>query len=149
MRGVLRLPMDCMSHGLDLRISRPSTPEGQCPRRGAKVEAAVEELSYEGRPVAVVFNNRVRLVQEVEFGDPAIARFVEAIAAHILSPGRIAEGMSIEDGDCEFMARWLLMPNAAFAPLAHLPDERLADPFEVPLAEVARKRDDLARLAAS
>lgn len=107
----------------------------------------MKPIEYEGQLVAVVFGDRVRLLPEVEVGDPALARFVFAMAAHVLNPGRIAEGMDLKDGDCEFMARWLLMPNPAFVPLAHLSDHRLAELFEVPLAEVARKRDDLARLA--
>lgn len=36
------------------------------------------------------------------------------------------------------------MPDAAFVTLAHLPDARLAELFGVPVAEVARKRADLA-----
>lgn len=107
----------------------------------------MESIAYAGNLVAVVFGDRVRLLPDVEFGDGAVARFVFAMAAYVLNPGRIADGMDIEDGNREFMARWLLMPNAAFAPLAHLPDERLAELFEVPLPEVERKRDDLARLA--
>lgn len=107
----------------------------------------MDAVTYERRLVAVVFDGRVGLLPEIEFGDPVVARFVFAMASHVLSPGRIAEGREIVEGECEFMARWLLMPDAAFAPLAHLPDERLAELFEVPFCEVARKRDDLARLA--
>ena len=106
------------------------------------------DLYYDGRLVAVVSDDRAHLHPDVEFGDPLLARFVRAMAAYVLNPDRIADGDPIEPGDCEFMARWLLMPNAAFAPLAHLPEPRLAYIFEVPLAEVGRKRDDLARLAA-
>ena len=108
----------------------------------------MESITYEGRFVAVVFDERAHLHPEIEFGDRRVARFVFAMAAYVLNPDRIADDDPIEPGDCEFMARWLLMPNAAFAPLAHLPDSRLAEIFEVPLAEVARKRDDLARIAA-
>jgi len=108
----------------------------------------MDQIHYEGELAAVVADSRARLLPEVEFGDQRVARFVFAMAAHVLCSGRIEEGVAVEDGDCEFMARWLLMPNAAFAPLAHLPDARLAELFEVPLPEVARKRDDLIRLAA-
>lgn len=106
------------------------------------------DLYYDGRLVATIWDERAHMHPEIEFGEPRGARFVFAMAAYVLNPERIAGDDPIEPGDCEFMARWLLMPNAAFAPLAHLPDERLADIFEVPLAEVARKRDDLARIAA-
>ena len=108
----------------------------------------MQRITYDGRLVGVVFDDRARLVPDVEFGEPRLARFAFAMAAYVLNPDRIADDDPIETGDCEFMARWLLMPNAAFGPLAHLPDERLAEIFEVPLVEVARKRDDLARLVA-
>lgn len=108
----------------------------------------MESIVYEGNLVAIVFGDRVRLLPDVEFGDRRVARFVVAMAAYMLNPERVAEGEAIEEGECEFIARWLLMPNAAFAPLAHLPDDRLAEIFEVPMAEVARKREDLARVAA-
>lgn len=107
----------------------------------------VEIILYEGVPAAVVTGGQARLAPEVEFGDPAVARFVFAMAAYALDPTRLADGDRFEQVDAEFITRWLLMPNAAFAPLAHLADDRLAEIFEVPLAEVARKRDDLTLLA--
>lgn len=65
------------------------------------------------------------------------------MAAYALDPTRLTNADPFDQAEAEFVARWLLMPNAAFAALAHLPDARLAELFEVPLAEVARKRDDL------
>ena len=107
----------------------------------------VETIFYEGRLAAVVTQTEARLAPDVEFGDPAVALFVFAMAAYALDPTRLADGDPFKQVDAEFIARWLLMPNAAFAPLAHLPDAHLAELFGVPLAEVARKRDDLTRLA--
>ena len=108
---------------------------------------SVELIFYEGQLAAVVTGSEARLAPEIEFGDPTVSRFVFAMAAYALHPTRLADGDPFDQGEAEFIARWLLMPNAAFAPLAHLPDARLAELFEVPIAEVARKRDDLTLLA--
>lgn len=103
-------------------------------------------ITYEGEPVAVVRAGRAYLTLAAEHGDWAVRAFVLAMAACALDPARIADGDPFDQAEAEFIARWLLMPNAQFARLARLPDSRLADLFGVPIAEVARKRVDLARL---
>ncbi len=103
----------------------------------------MEWISYEGEPAAVVRGDRAYLMAAVEAGDPGVRDFVLMLAAYALDPARITDGDPFDQAEAEFVARWLLMPDAAFAPLAHLPDTHLADLFGVPVAEVARKRDDL------
>ncbi len=103
----------------------------------------MEWISYEGEPAALLRGDRAYLMPAVEAGDPAVRDFVLMLAAHALDAARIAAGDQFDQAEAEFCARWLLMPDAAFAPLSHLPDHHLADLFGVPVAEVARKRDDL------
>lgn len=106
-------------------------------------------ITYQGRAAALTDGQRVWLMPEIEVGDSATRRFVAAKAACVLHASKDPLGPPLGSDEAEFVARWLLMPDTAFAARARLPDARLAELFEVPIAEVDRKRVDLALVAVS
>jgi hypothetical protein len=69
----------------------------------------------------------------------------QALFAQYVLECRVA-GTYSDRRACLF-ARTVLMPDAEFCELADLPDAWLAEAFNVPLNQIAEKRDDLRALA--
>jgi hypothetical protein len=105
----------------------------------------VRAISYRGEIVAFATRARVYLAPEVSAlprGDPKL-RLVAALCLYSrdLDTGEL--GGPYRSEDAELYARCVLLPDDEFKLHRHEPDGRLAERFQVPLAQVRAKRIDI------
>ena len=106
-------------------------------------------IRYENRVVATVTRRRMSLAPNIEVleVDHPVRRWcvvMAAFAQQVLAgdmPGPYSTPRAC------FFARVALLPDEEFCVLADLPDAQLAEIFNVPLPEIAEKREDLRALA--
>jgi hypothetical protein len=103
-------------------------------------------VRYGGEVAAVATQHRVLLAPSFSAleGDHPRRRFVAAVALVGREMTREPGAEPYSDDQAAFYARMLLIPNDAFEALCHeLSDAELAEHFNVPLEQVAAKRQDI------
>lgn len=106
-------------------------------------------IRHDGRPAAWVAGSKTAFAPWIDVleADHPTRRWVACkaiFAMHVLD-GTLPAAYTDERAD--LFARGALLPNALFCELADLPAAWLAEHFNVPLPQIAEKRDDLRALA--
>jgi Zn-dependent peptidase ImmA (M78 family) len=105
----------------------------------------VQPVTYQARLVAGVGTDEIVLapaIAELEDDHPR-RRFVLAMC--MLASDKARSETPYDDRSAEHFARTLLMPEAAWRSAAGYSHAELAEAFNVPLDQVARRRAELAR----
>jgi IrrE N-terminal-like domain len=102
-------------------------------------------LHHQGRPVAYVAAGAARLAPHVLAleSDHPTRRWVDCL---VVFARDVAQGLlpvPFTPAAAEYFARCVLMPDDEFLAECAYPDAALAEMFNVPLEQIARKRRDL------
>src|SRR4051794_35234152 len=106
-------------------------------------------IRYQGRVSAVAAPGGVQLLPHVaalEEVHPA-RRWVFCLCLFALDVIEQRVGDGYTDFRAELFARHVLIPDEEFRPLVEFDDVTLAERFNVPLEQIAEKREDLEALA--